>query len=143
MALPQPVAEAAAAKGLTRDQEGMEVNWKVIIDLYGSEEEAVAAVRRNAMILAPMYASPSTLKESFDALLTAMGNEEEAMEIMRMNPAVLTCGPGLANADVAEIRNFAKFRSVVDQIPPSAIWAVLLSIGGLIIFRIASVQLGL
>ena len=72
-----------------------------------------------------------------------MGSKDEALEIMGKNPAVLTCGRGLATTDASEIRNFAAFRSVVDAIPPSAIWAVILSISGLIAFRIAQVKLGI
>ena len=95
-----------------------------------------------ALVIAPLYSTPELLVESYDALVVALG-EEEALEVMCKNPAVLTCGDSLATTDASEIRNIAAFRSVVDAIPPSAIWAFLLGSTGLIGFRIAQVKLGL
>ena len=47
MALPDAVAEAAAAKGVSRNPEGIEILWNKLVDLYGSQDLALQAVRQN------------------------------------------------------------------------------------------------
>ena len=142
MALPEAVVEACAAKGVSRNPEGIEILWNKLVDLYGSQDLALQAVRQNALVIAPLYSTPELLDESYDSLVTNIG-KEEVIEIMCKNPAVLTCGDALATADASEIRNIAAFRSVVDAIPPSAIWAVIISFSAAIGFRIAQVKFGL
>eukprot|EP00966_Prymnesium_polylepis_P001568 36299-Prymnesium_polylepis.1 len=137
MALPEAVADAAAAKRITRPDER---NWDKLVELYASDELALAACRQNAMILSSMFANPELLEESYEALVLAMGGSNEAREIMLKNPSVLTCGAGIANSSADEIRTLANFRNAADSIPPSALWAVLLGSSAFIGYKIALVQ---
>ena len=57
---------------------------------------ALQALRQNSQILQPVYSNPELVKESYDGLLAAMGNQADALEIMKQNPAVLTCGGAIA-----------------------------------------------
>ena len=54
---------------------------------------------------------------SFDTMMS----EEEALEVMLLNPAVLQCGPSLDLLGASEIRNFARLRSAGNAlVPPQA-----------------------
>jgi len=123
--------------------EQVEELWDTVVTFYESESAAANAARQcKFVILCPLYASPQLLRASHAALIEAIG-ADEAAEILVKNPAVLTCGEGLRNADRAEIFRLANLRQVLDRIPPQAIWATILvlvvGIGG----KILAIQLGL
>ena len=143
MALPASVAELVpenvAADAAQMQQ--VEVLWTTIQKLYKNEETALQALRRNSQILLPIYATPTLMQDSYDGLITAMGNEADALEIMMQNPAVLTCGAAIANETPDEIRKFAKVREVLDQISPEAIGVGGAVIVGLIIYKIVVTKL--
>jgi len=127
----------------TYSDEQVEELWDTVASLYESESAAADAARQcKYVILCPLYASPQLLRASHTALIQNIG-EEDAAEILVKNPAVLTCGEGLRNADRAEIFRLANLRQVLDRIPPQAIWATILvlvvGIGG----KILAIQLGL
>ena len=48
-------------------------------------------------------------------------NEEEALEVMRLNPAVLQCGPSLEVLGKDEIKSIAMFRSMGNTILPAPV----------------------
>ena len=70
--------------------------YQVISQVYQSDNAALQALRQNSQILQPVYSNPELVKESYDGLLAAMGNQADALEIMKQNPAVLTCGGAIA-----------------------------------------------
>ena len=92
-------------------------------------------------VLCPLYCTDELLRESHRCLIENLG-EEEAAEIMALNPAVLTCGDGLLAADPEEIRRLAKVRSILDKVPPAAWWVVSVSVGVLLTGKVALVRLG-
>ena len=57
--------------------------------------------------------------ESKDVLLKVM-SQQEALEVMRLNPAVLQCGPSLDTLGPDEIKGFANIRALGNRIPDSA-----------------------
>ena len=76
--------------------------YQVISQVYQSDDAALQALRQNSQILQPVYSNPELVKESYDGLLAAMGNQADALEIMKQNPAgampsaLLTCGGAIA-----------------------------------------------
>ena len=71
--------------------------WKEMVKAYGSEELALRAATQNKQLINPKYTAPPRLiPDSKAALVKAMGSEEEAIEIMLKNPAVLQCGSYMA-----------------------------------------------
>ena len=61
--------------------------YQVISQVYQSDDAALQALRQNSQILQPVYSNPELVKESYDGLLAAMGNQADALEIMKQNPA--------------------------------------------------------
>ena len=89
MALPASVMEfvpESVASDAGQMQQ-VEETWKVISRVYQSDDAALQALRQNSQILQPVYSNPELVKESYDGLLAAMGNEADALEIMKQNPA--------------------------------------------------------
>ena len=145
MALPTEVVESYVAESTAADATQMALVdklWEKLKRLYKSEDAALQAVRQNSQVLMPIYVTPELLQESYDGLLSAMGSEADALDIMSQNPAVLTCGAAIATETPDEIRKFAKIRKVLDSIPPEGIVAFGAIAIALIIYRIASVKLG-
>ncbi len=120
MRLPSPVEEALPWAESTYAAFEVEALWQAVLEAYGSEEAAAAAVRQvRGQIVCPIFATPQLVRASREALAANLG-EDEALVIMAKNPCVLTCGDGLRTADPAEIRRFAELRRVLDAIPPQA-----------------------
>jgi hypothetical protein len=95
--------------------------WAACITAYGSEELALRAVTQNPTILNPLYTDPpSVIANSKRALVQVLGGEDEAIEVMLKNPAVLQCGSALTRQQADEIRSFATVRQLLDSAPP---WA--------------------
>ena len=141
-ALPEDVeASLSWAKG-TYDPKDVEALYEGLIDVYGSEDRAGAAVRQvRGTILCPLYASPTLLKESATALESLLGAEETEV-ILKKNPSILTCGNDLYSADPDEIRRLANLREKLDQIPPSVLLGVTLGLSAIIFGRIILIKLG-
>ena len=88
--------------------------WNTLKKCYGDDELARRAVEQNNQVLCPLYASPNLLTQSKEALVAIVGSSE-ALEIMKKNPAVLTCGAqGLKASDPDEIRKLASARQFLD-----------------------------
>lgn len=122
------------------DVEGL---WDALVELYGSEELAITAAKQvRGDVICPLFASPDLLRESYEALVDNLG-ETEAREIMAKHPSILTCGPGVRNAEPDEIRRLAAFRQVADQIPPQALLGGVLGISAIIFGKIALIKMGM
>ena len=94
--------------------------WTEVKRAYKSEANAVAAVSANPTILNPKYTSPPALVGRSKAALVAVLGEEEAIEVLLKNPALLQCGASLAKQPAGQIKSFAAFRSVVDGLPAAS-----------------------
>tara|TARA_B110001452_G_scaffold109399_1_gene90778 strand:+ start:4010 stop:4555 length:546 start_codon:yes stop_codon:yes gene_type:complete len=145
MALPAEaktlLPEASLSNSETMDK--IDKLWDKMVSLYKSEDAAMQAVKQTQIVLSPIFVSPDLMQDSYDGLLSAMGSEADAMEILKKHPAVLTCGPEIANETPDEIRKVAALRSVLDAIPPSALWAASLLLVVLTVYRIYSVKTGM
>ena len=72
--------------------EDLDALWAVLKEAYVTEADALRAVTQNPTVLNPLYTNPPELvTRSKEALVEVMG-EEEALEVMLKNPAVLQCG---------------------------------------------------
>ena len=98
----------------------VELLWSALVTVYGSEDMAVQAARDNPQILNPAYSFCNTILESKKCLTRVM-SEEEALEVMSLNPAVLQCGPTLDPLGKAEIMAFARARSVGNSLLPRSL----------------------
>lgn len=113
--------------------------WKEMVKAYGSEELALRAAAQNKQLINPKYTAPPRLiPDSKAALVKAMGSEEEAIEIMLKNPAVLQCGSYMATTPASEIRNFANVRGVLDSVPRAVSLA---SLGLILVAVVANIAL--
>ena len=96
----------------------------------GSDEAARQAVSQNSQVICPVYATPELLTQTNDALVKLVG-KKEALQILIMNPMVLTCGAvGLATQKPADIRSAAQARQVVDRLAtPTGLVSSLVALG--------------
>eukprot|EP00908_Phaeocystis_cordata_P027359 Transcript_9914.p2 GENE.Transcript_9914~~Transcript_9914.p2 ORF type:complete len:368 (-),score=94.44 Transcript_9914:105-1136(-) len=108
--------------------------WKAVKTAYGTEADALSAVRANPQILNPAYTSPPGLVGRSKAALVAVLGEKEALEVMLKNPAVLQCGNSLREQPPAQLRSFANARSAVDRLPAGAPAALLGTLSLLLLF---------
>lgn len=116
----------------------VELLWGALLKCYGSPDLALQAARNNPQILNPSYSFCNTMLASKQSLVGLM-SEAEALEVMRLNPAVLQCGPSLSLLGAGEIKSFAKLRSVGNAlVPAEARGAVVGSFLALVIFVIAT-----
>ena len=88
----------------------LELLWAALLRCYGSPDLALAAVRSNPQIINPSYSFCNTMLESRRILLNVL-SEQEALDVMVANPAVLQCGPTLESLGPAEIKAFASLRA--------------------------------
>ena len=125
------------------DPAEVEALWDTLVELYNSDAEAAATAAKQVRgdVICPLFASPTLLRESYEALVDNLG-ETEAREIMAKHPAILTCGPGIRGAEPDEIRRLATLRNVMDRIPPSALLGVTLALSAAILGKIALIKLG-
>jgi hypothetical protein len=98
----------------------LELLWAALLKCYGSPAEALAAAQTNPQVLNPSYSFCNTMLESKRTLLNVM-SEEEALEVMRLNPAVLQCGPSLDVLGAGEIKAIAQFRNIGNTLFPPVI----------------------
>jgi len=118
----------------------LEVVWAALLKCYGNEQAAMTAVRANTQILNPAYSFPNTMLESKRVMLTVM-SEAEAQEVMRLNPAVLQCGPSLDVLGANEIKSIAQFRNLGNTlIPPEVRTAVVAFFIGAIALNLSAAQ---
>ena len=115
----------------------VEINalWAQVKTCYGTEARAIEAVTRQPFLLNPTYTwPPPLLVRSKEALVEVLGSEEEALEVMRKNPAVLQCGaPGLLELGGDEIKLFANLRYGFSQVPPQTGAALGIGFGALLL----------
>lgn len=96
--------------------------WVATKKAFGNEAAALEAVKQNPTIISPLYCkSPQLILDSKAALVECFeGDTEEALAVMRLNPAVLQCGGSLRSQSPAEVKRFAVVRSQLDRVPPAA-----------------------
>jgi hypothetical protein len=136
MKLPAEVSASTKWQDGTYDNGEVDVLWDQLVSIYGSEAAASEAAQQvRGDVICPLFCTPTLLKESHEALIDILGTEEAA-EIITKSPAMLTCGAGLRDSDIQEIRRFAAVRQVMDRISPTALRAVVLGTVGLLLLKI-------
>lgn len=101
-------------------QKEVELLWGALLKVYGTSERALEAVQANPQILNPSYSFCNTIIESKRVLRTMM-DEEEALEVMKLNPAVLQCGPSLEVLGSSEVKSIAMFRNMGNTVLPAPV----------------------
>lgn len=86
--------------------------WMTLKKCYGSESAARAAVKQNNQVICPLYSTPAQMTKSYQSLIKVVG-KKDALSVMAMNPAVLTCGD-LTGQDPNEIKRIASARRGMD-----------------------------
>ena len=88
------------------DRIGVRKLWCALRKCYATEEEAVAAVKRNTGTILPYLNAPSNIYGSYEVLVDLLGDEADA--VVRKNPGVLQCNPkALARESADSIRSAA------------------------------------
>lgn len=112
--------------------------WNALVDACSDNRElALQAARQNPTVLSPLYTSPVKVAESKAALVEVLGSDEEAVEIVLKNPAVLQCGKGLLQQQPSEIKGFAAIRSFADRVPPTVSQGILGLVCATLVLNIA------
>ncbi|EOD22638.1 hypothetical protein EMIHUDRAFT_239912 [Emiliania huxleyi CCMP1516] len=93
--------------------------WTELKACFGSEELALQAVRENPQIINPSYTDPPKLLARSKSCLVEIMSEEEAIEVMLKNPAVLQCGLSLRSTQADEIKSFANLRYYGGRLVPN------------------------
>ena len=120
----------------------LELLWGALLKCYGDRELALQACRDNPQVINPSYSFCNTMIESKRAL-TAVMSADEALEVMRRNPAVLQCGPSLEILGASEIKGFAALRSAGNRlIPAPARGPTVAALVAAVAFTIAASQQG-
>ncbi|KAL1529697.1 hypothetical protein AB1Y20_000636 [Prymnesium parvum] len=116
----EPAYEGAARGGtpfVVGTEQELTAIWNAMVRVYGSREDALAAVRRNQQVILPYMNTPECIIGAHAALVTIFG-KEGAAEIIRKNPGVLACNPtSLAKTPAKEIENAANFVVWFDGLP--------------------------
>ena len=142
-ALPRPPAVVLDVidTAFYSEYDAIEINalWAQVRKCYGTEERAIEAVTRQPYVLNPTYTwPPPLLSRSKDALVQVLGSEEDALEVMLKNPAVLQCGaPGILELGGDEIKLFANLRYLGSTLSPRLTGAIGVSLLLLILLTIA------
>ena len=130
---------------LTYEDGDINALWAEAVAVFGDEASAASAAMRQPTILNPSYtwrASPSVEPESVlvtsnacrssqfaaprlmtlskEGLITSLGSESAALDVMQKNPAVLQCGKALATEPPSQILALANFRNLADSVPKQA-----------------------
>ena len=75
-----------------KDPAAIRALWSELKRAYGDEATAVQAVLRQPQIINPSYTDPPAVISRSKAVLVGYMGEEESIEVMLKNPALLQCG---------------------------------------------------
>ena len=89
--------------------------WSRLLEIYPSEDAALAAVRRNSALIMPYMNKPAFIDGSW-RVLNQMMSEAEALEVVTKNPGILACNPaGLVTSDAETVKRAAGFVDGVES----------------------------
>jgi len=118
--LPAGVAEATSKWSDKYKASEIDALWKAVRKCYPTEAAAVQAVQQNANVVCPLFATPALIQKTYSTLIEVVG-KEDTIEVLRLNPSVLTCGEQLRGTGSDEILKAAKVRRALDAIPSEAV----------------------
>lgn len=120
-AILEPAYKGAARGGtpFVLPEKDVRAIWSAMVKVYGSQEDARAAVRKNQQVILPYINTPECIVGANAALVGIFG-KEGAADIIRKNPGVLACNPtALAATPRADIERAANFVAWVDGLDPN------------------------
>jgi len=135
--LPDGVAQATSKWLDKYEEREVEALWRAVRKCYPSEEAAIQAVRQNANVVCPLFATPSLIQQTYRILTDVLG-KEAAAEVLMLNPSVLTCGDQLRDVSEDEIMRVARARRALDSISSEVLGGGLLLIVAAIAYRLAT-----
>ena len=114
--LPPEVAAMLDVDDELRESEpAARVLWSRLLEIYPSEDAALAAVRRNSALIMPYMNKPAFIDGSW-RVLNQMMSEAEALEVVTKNPGILACNPaGLVTSDAETVKRAAGFVDGVES----------------------------
>ena len=142
-AILEPAYKGAARGGtpFVLPEKEVRAIWSAMVKVYGSQEDARAAVRKNQQVILPYINTPECIVGANAALVGIFG-KEGAAEIIRKNPGVLACNPtALAATSRGDIERAANVVAWVDGLDPNLkqsipfLWFLLLvgTVGGRVV----------
>jgi hypothetical protein len=87
LALPPGVMDLLVDDELKKSVPAVKILWSRLLEVYGSEGEALAAVTKNSAIVLPYLNRPVNIDGSW-AVLKSMMTEDEARKVITQNPCV-------------------------------------------------------
>ena len=129
---PLPVAIEALLidESLRESRPGVRLLWALLLDVYPSQEAALAAVAKNSAIVLPYLNMPRNIQGSWSVLNDLM-SPEEALDVVTKNPGILACNPdGLRDSNAGSIKAAAGVVDVVDAVPVGGRYAISIAVLG-------------
>jgi len=103
---------------------GVALLWSRLVDVYASEEAALAAVKRNSAVVMPYLNKPGNIDGSWEVLQETMG-EADAREVITKNPGILASNPGLLrDASAGQVQAAASAVNAVESLPMPVRFAI-------------------
>ena len=94
-----------------------EMMWSKFRACYATEEEAIAAAKRNTGAILPYLNAPSNIEGCFEYLQEELGTDG-AREVISKNPGVLSCSPGaLRQTAIEDIQKAADTVDAIESLP--------------------------
>lgn len=124
LTLPPAVMDLLVDDELKNSVPAVKILWSRLLEVYGSEADALAGVQKNSAIVLPYLNRPVNIDGSW-AVLKSMMPEEEARAVIRQNPGILACNPvGLKAAKAGDVQRAAAFVDAFETLPTSARWGI-------------------
>jgi hypothetical protein len=105
--LPDEVEKLLVDDELKDSRAGVRLLWATLLEVYPTEQAALAAVARNSAVVLPYLNRPHHISGSWKVLNDMMG-AEEALDVVTKNPGLLSCDPaGLRGSNKAVVQSLA------------------------------------
>ena len=100
--------------------------WKELRKCYPSESEAIAAAKKQPLVILPFINTADNIRFNYEVLCSEVGfTREERLDIITRNPGVLANKPGeLARTSKGEVRFSVDVVTAVDGIPEEVRFAI-------------------
>jgi len=103
---------------------GVALLWSRLVDVYASEQAALAAVKRNSAVVMPYLNKPGNIDGSWEVLCETMG-EADARDVITKNPGILASNPALLrDASAGQVQVAASAVNAVESLPMPVRFAI-------------------
>ena len=115
VALPDEVERLLVDDELKESRAGVRLLWAHLLEVYPSEQAALAAVERNSAVVLPYLNRPHHIEGSW-RVLNEMMDPAEALDVVTKNPGLLSCDPtGLKGSNKATVQAMANVVNGVES----------------------------